>query len=51
MPVIFGFFFFTFPSGLVLYIFVNTMLSILQQWWIRRQMAPSATPTPQGAAT
>jgi YidC/Oxa1 family membrane protein insertase len=52
MPVIFGFFFFTFPSGLVLYIFVNTMLSILQQWWIRRSMArPSATPTPQGAAT
>ncbi|TNE84975.1 MAG: membrane protein insertase YidC [Deltaproteobacteria bacterium] len=52
MPVIFGFFFFTFPSGLVLYIFVNTMLSILQQWWIRRSMArPAATPTPQGAAT
>lgn len=52
MPIIFGFFFFTFPSGLVLYIFVNTILTILQQWWIRRTLGrPSAVPTPQGAAT
>lgn len=36
MPVIFGVFFFTFPSGLVVYIFVNMVLTILQQWWIKR---------------
>lgn len=37
MPIVFGFFFFAFPSGLVLYIFVNTLLTILQQWLIKRQ--------------
>ena len=36
MPLAFGVFFFTFPSGLVVYIFVNMLLSILQQWFIRR---------------
>lgn len=36
MPLMFGFFFFTFPSGLVLYIFVNMTLSIAQQWYIKR---------------
>ena len=37
MPLLFGFFFFTFPSGLVLYIFVNMCLTIAQQWIIKRQ--------------
>ena len=37
MPLIFGFFFFTFPSGLVLYIFVNMCLTILQQWIIKKK--------------
>jgi len=51
MPLAFGAFFFTFPSGLVVYIFVNMLLSILQQWFIRRTFkAPegpaSATPAP-----
>ena len=32
----FGIFFFAFPSGLVVYIFVNMVLSILQQWLIKR---------------
>ena len=36
MPLIFGIFFFSFPAGLVLYIFVNMLLSIAQQWLIRR---------------
>lgn len=36
MPVVFGIFFFAFPSGLVVYIFVNMVLSILQQWLIKR---------------
>jgi len=37
MPLIFGVLFFTFPSGLVLYIFVNMLLTILQQWFIKRR--------------
>ena len=36
MPLFFGIFFFTFPSGLVIYIFVNMTLSIAQQWFIKR---------------
>jgi YidC/Oxa1 family membrane protein insertase len=36
MPLVFGLFFYTLPSGLVLYMFVNTLLSILQQWYIKR---------------
>ncbi len=36
MPFAFGFFFAFFPSGLVLYWFVNNMLSIGQQWYITR---------------
>ncbi|MEZ4321312.1 MAG: membrane protein insertase YidC [Myxococcota bacterium] len=42
MPLMFGIFFFTFPSGLVVYIFVNTVLSVLQQWFIKRTYAPPA---------
>lgn len=45
MPLMFGFFFFLFPSGLVVYIFVNMALSILQMWWIRRQFEEPATET------
>jgi len=37
MPVIFTVFFINFPSGLVLYWFVNNILSIVQQYWINRQ--------------
>ena len=36
MPFVFGFMFFSFPSGLVLYWVVNNTLSILQQWQITR---------------
>lgn len=36
MPVIFTVFFINFPSGLVLYWFVNNVLSIVQQFWISR---------------
>ena len=39
MPLMFGVLWFMFPSGLVVYYFVNTGLSILQQWWIRRSFA------------
>ncbi len=46
MPLIFGFFFFTFPSGLVLYIFVNMVLTILQQWYIKRRFGKPTAPAP-----
>lgn len=36
MPVMFGVIMFTLPAGLVLYIFVNNILSIIQQWVIKR---------------
>jgi YidC/Oxa1 family membrane protein insertase len=39
MPVMFTFFFINFPSGLVLYWFVNNVLSIAQQYWINRHAA------------
>ncbi len=42
LPVIFTFFFLFFPAGLVLYWLVNSLLSILQQWWINRQVERSA---------
>ena len=38
MPVAFSFLFAFFPSGLVLYWTVNSMLSILQQWYITRRI-------------
>ena len=36
MPVIFTFMFLSFPSGLVLYWFVNNLLSIAQQYQVQR---------------
>jgi len=39
MPVMFTFFFINFPAGLVLYWFVNNILSIAQQYWINRHAA------------
>jgi len=38
MPMVFSIFFFFFPAGLVLYWFVNNVLSILQQWYINRTL-------------
>jgi len=38
MPLVFGVMFYFFPAGLVLYWFVNNILSILQQWQITRMM-------------
>ena len=40
MPLIFGFFMYTFPSGLVLYFCVNMLLTILQQWIIKKNLKP-----------
>ncbi|MBN2799672.1 MAG: membrane protein insertase YidC [Deltaproteobacteria bacterium] len=49
MPLMFGFFFFAFPAGLVLYIFVNTVLTITQQWLIKRQYGNRKEPAAQRA--
>ena len=38
MPVVFTFLFLWFPSGLVLYWLVNNILSIIQQWFVTRQL-------------
>ena len=38
MPIMFTFFFLWFPSGLVLYWLVNNILSVLQQWYVMRQV-------------
>jgi YidC/Oxa1 family membrane protein insertase len=37
LPVIFTFFFVTFPSGLVLYWFINNLFSIAQQFVVNAQ--------------
>jgi YidC/Oxa1 family membrane protein insertase len=37
LPIIFSITFFFFPSGLVLYWFVNNLLSILQQVWVTKR--------------
>jgi YidC/Oxa1 family membrane protein insertase len=42
LPVIFTFFFITFPSGLVLYWFVNNLFSIAQQFIVNRQFKSPA---------
>lgn len=39
MPLMFGFLFYTFPSGLVLYWFVSNLLAIAQQLWMNRRTA------------
>jgi YidC/Oxa1 family membrane protein insertase len=39
MPVMFTGFMLFLPSGLVLYIFVNTILSLIQQYALQRKMA------------
>lgn len=40
MPVMFTFFFLTFPSGLVLYWLTNTVLGIGQQYYVNHQLGP-----------
>lgn len=41
MPIIMGIFFLWFPAGLVLYWLVNSLLGILQQWYITRKIESS----------
>ena len=41
MPIMFSVFMFMLPSGLVFYIFVSTVISVGQQWWIKKQFENS----------
>ena len=43
LPIVFTFLFLFFPSGLVLYWFVNNLLSIAQQWVITRKIIGTTT--------
>ncbi len=42
MPLMFGVIMFQLPAGLGLYIFVNSVLTVLQQAYIRRKFSPKA---------
>jgi YidC/Oxa1 family membrane protein insertase len=42
MPILFTVLFLNFPSGLVLYWVVNSLLSLAQQWYITRQIENAA---------
>ncbi|MDP2314506.1 MAG: membrane protein insertase YidC [Pseudomonadota bacterium] len=46
MPLIFALFMFGLPAGLSLYYALNTVLSILQQWYNTRSYKPPAAPAP-----
>lgn len=39
LPVFLTVMFFNFPAGLVLYWFTNNIITIIQQWWVNRQVA------------
>jgi len=41
MPLMFGFLFYTFPSGLVLYWLVSNLLAIAQMLYMNRNRAPA----------
>ena len=45
MPIFFGAIMMNLPSGLVLYIFTNNLLSIAQSLWFRRKFGSGAPPT------
>ncbi len=49
MPLFFGLLFFAFPSGLAVYVFVNMVLSILQQWLIKRSIDQDGMASPAAA--
>ena len=48
MPAIFFFFFFKMPSGLVLYWTLFNLFSVLEQYWVKKQLAhpPTVVPAP-----
>ena len=44
MPVMFTFFMWSLPAGLVVYIFTSTLMGIAQQWLLKRRMNPQGPP-------
>ena len=42
MPIMFGVMFLQFPSGLVLYMLTNAVVSILQQQWLNKKLQTSS---------
>jgi len=46
MPAIFFFFFFQMPSGLVLYWTLFNLFSVIEQYWVKKQMAHPMVPPP-----
>jgi YidC/Oxa1 family membrane protein insertase len=48
MPIMFTFFFLTFPSGLVIYWLVNTALGIAQQAYVNHQLGAAHAIIKQG---
>lgn len=50
MPIIFTVFMLFFPSGLVLYWIVNNSITILQQWFINKNVAKNRPATPDASA-
>ncbi|HEU4437378.1 MAG TPA: YidC/Oxa1 family membrane protein insertase, partial [candidate division Zixibacteria bacterium] len=50
LPAIFFFFFFQMPSGLVLYWTLFNLFSVLEQYWVKKQLAPPASVTPAPVA-
>jgi len=49
MPLMFGFLFYNFSSGLVLYWLTSNLVGIAQQWSVNRMM-PAPPPLPPPAA-
>jgi YidC/Oxa1 family membrane protein insertase len=49
MPIVFTFIFYNMPSGLVLYWFINNIFSIIQQYWVHRQIEAEDAVTAQEA--
>ena len=47
MPIIFTVFMLFFPSGLVLYWIVNNSITILQQWFINKNVAKNRPAAPE----
>ncbi|HIA02421.1 MAG TPA: membrane protein insertase YidC [Myxococcales bacterium] len=50
MPVMFSMFMLFLPSGLVFYIFISTVMTIGQQWYIRRTHTPATPKTGRSRA-
>jgi len=50
LPAIFFFFFFQMPSGLVLYWTLFNLFSVIEQYWVKKQMAHQALATPAPVA-